>query len=141
MPISKSKPSPHSTAADTTQAVNDFLRQLDHPFKAEIEVIRRIVLGSHSSVAEGIKWNAPSFRTTEYFATTNLRTKDGIGIVLHLGAKVRETAVSGIVIDDPAGLLKWLAKDRATIVFADANDIAAKRTSFTNILRQWIAHV
>ena len=28
-------------------------------------------------IREGVNWNAPSFRTTEYFATTNLREKDG----------------------------------------------------------------
>jgi hypothetical protein len=43
----------------------------------------------------GTKWNAPSFRTTEFFATLNLRAKDGVDrvwLVLHLGAKVKDNA-------------------------------------------------
>jgi hypothetical protein len=55
--------------ADTTRAVDEFLRALDHPFKSEIETMRKIILGAHPTVSEGTKWNAPSFRTTEYFAT------------------------------------------------------------------------
>ena len=31
----------------------------------------------------------------------NLRTKDGVQIILHLGAKTRDTATASIVIDDP----------------------------------------
>ena len=63
---------------------------LEHPFKPEIEAIRRLMLGVDPGVREGIKWNSPSFRTTEYFATTNLRSKAGIGVILHLGARVRQ---------------------------------------------------
>ena len=45
--------------------------QLEHPHKPAIELLRRLVLGVDPSVREGIKWNAPSFRTGEYFATTH----------------------------------------------------------------------
>jgi len=139
--FAKPKSSARSTAADSTIAVNEFMLALDHPFKSEIETIRKTVLGAHPTIAEGIKWNAPSFRTTEYFATTNLRTKDGIGIIFHLGAKVRDIPAEGIPIEDPTKLLKWLAKDRAMIVLADMNDVTAKKGALAGIVRQWIAHV
>jgi hypothetical protein len=84
--------------ADTTRAVDEFLRALDHPFKSEIETMRKIILGAHPTVSEGTKWNAPSFRTTEYFATHELRVKGCVGVILHLGAKVRATAVTGVPI-------------------------------------------
>jgi hypothetical protein len=73
MPTGKSKQPSHTTAADTTSAVDEFMRTLDHPFKKAIEAIRSSMLAADRAIAEGIKWNAPSFRTSEYFATTNLR--------------------------------------------------------------------
>ena len=141
MPSDKSKPASHKAAADSTRAVDEFMRTLDHPFKKEIEAIRASILGADRTIAEGVKWNAPSFRTSEYFATTNLREKGGIGVILHLGAKVRTIPSAGIVIDDPAKLLKWLGKDRAMIVFESPQDFSAKKAAFERIIRQWIIHV
>eukprot|EP01031_Cornospumella_fuschlensis_P007315 gene7315-9064_t len=63
---------------------------LDHPFKAEIQTLRQAIPAVDPAIAEGIKWNAPSWRTSEYFATTHLRSKTGLGLILHLGAKARQ---------------------------------------------------
>jgi hypothetical protein len=134
-------PAPRKTPADSKAAVDEFMRALDHPFRKEIEAIRAAILGSDRSIAEGIKWNAPSFRTSEYFATMNLRVKKGVGVILHLGAKVRELPAGGVAIDDPEKLLKWLGKDRAMIVFTDFADFRAKKAAFERIVRQWIVHV
>jgi len=114
---------------------------LDHKSKDEIQAIRSAILGADPSIAEGIKWNAPSFRTTEYFATTNLREKSGVGIILHLGAKVRNVAPEGMLIDDPEKLLKWLARDRAAVVFKNMSDFKARKAAFLCIIRSWIAYV
>jgi hypothetical protein len=141
MTSARSKTVTHTTAADTTQAVDAFMQGLDHPFKNEIETIRRTILAADPAIAEGIKWHVPSFRTTEYFATLNLRAKAGIGVILHLGAKVRDTATTGLPIHDPEQLLTWLAKDRASVTFAGAADIDAKQPAFTALLQQWISHV
>ena len=124
---------------DATAEVDAFMRTLDHPHKPAIEALRRIIRGADPAIAEGIKWNAPSFRTSEWFGTTHLRTKPGIGLILHFGAKVRD--LPGLTIDDPDGLLKWLAKDRATIAFADVAAVEAQRAPLERIIRQWIRHV
>lgn len=112
---------------------------LEHPHKAAVGAIRQAILGADRSIREGIKWKAPSFRTTEYFATTHLRAKVGVGIVLHLGAKVRATPT--VSIDDPGGLLEWLAKDRAMVSFAGVDDVRARQSALQSIVRQWITHV
>jgi len=93
------------------------------------------------SIAEGVKWNAPSFRTHEYFATTNLREKNGISVILHLGARVRDAATAGLRIPDPGGLLKWLARDRALVRFDDMQDFMARRDAFMDLIRAWVEHV
>lgn len=131
----------HATAADTSQAVDALLKSLSHPAKREIEALRALFLEVDPSVQEGVKWNAPSFRTTEYFATTNLRTKAGIGVVLHFGAKARDIGNVRASLDDPSRLLKWVAADRATADFESLGDLEAKKVSFQAILRQWITHL
>lgn len=122
-----------------TPTVDDFMSTLEHPHKPAIEAMRQTIRGADPSIAEGIKWNAPSFRTTEWFATTHLRAKDGVGVILHLGAKVRDTPK--VPIDDPQGLLTWLAKDRAMVTFAGAAEVRANKSALENIVRQWIKHV
>ena len=137
----KSSAVPHSTAADTTNAVDALIRRIRHPAENQIQALREAILQADPSIREGVKWNAPSFRTREYFATTNLRSKKGVGVILHFGAKVRKVDASSESIDDPRKLLEWLAKDRATVSFADVNDLAEKKKAFQAILRQWIDHV
>jgi hypothetical protein len=57
-------------------------------------------------------------RTSEYFATTHLRAKEGIGVILHLGAK-----------------------DRARVTFTGLDHVRARATTFQQVLRQWIGFV
>lgn len=141
MPTAKTNRPAHSTPADTTQAVDAFMAQLEHPFKANIETIRTIMRSVDPSVSEGIKWNAPSFRTAEYFATLNLRAKAGVGIILHLGAKVRDLPAGGLAIADPGKLLTWLGKDRASVTFNGSDDLDAKKAALQALLREWIEYV
>jgi hypothetical protein len=140
MAVARSKTTTR-VSPDSTAAVDDFMATLDHPFKAEIDALRQIILGADPSIAEGIKWKVPSFRTTEYFATLNLRAQGGVGVIFHLGAKVREIAPEGLSIDDPAKLLKWLANDRAMASFGGLADVEAKRGALEAVVRQWIRYV
>lgn len=38
-----------------------FMAQLEHPLKREIEEVRMIILSTDDGVTEHIKWKAPSF--------------------------------------------------------------------------------
>lgn len=117
------------------------MSELVHPHKPEIEALRKLVLEVDPSVREGVKWNAPSFRTSEYFATTHLQAKSGLRVVLHLGAKVRQLPSGGVTIEDPAKLLKWLGQDRAMVEFADAQQFNNSQAAFQAVLRQWVKYV
>ena len=139
MPASK-RPA-RVSAQDTSAAVDQFMAALQHPFKAEIETLRRAILAADSSIAEGIKWNVPSFRTTEYFATTHLRAKAGVGLVLHLGAKARELPSGGLVIADPGKLLTWLGEDRAIVEFRTTQDVENGIPALQAVLRDWIRYL
>ena len=130
---------PRLTTADTSLAVDAFMAELSHPHKSAVAALREVILATDPAIAEGVKWNAPSFRTSGYFATTHLRAKTGIGLILHLGAKPRD--LDALPLDDPQGLLTWLAKDRALVSLADVNDVRDKAMALQALLRQWLAHV
>ncbi len=125
----------------TEGEVAAYMRGLDHPLKKEIEAVRQIILGVSPEIHEGIKWNAPSFRTAkEYFATFNLRAKDSIQLIFHLGAKARDNQ-KALKIADPKGLMKWLATDRAILTLGKGRDIPANRAPFEAIVRAWMKYV
>lgn len=139
MPAAKKKT--QSKAAPPASDVDEYLRTLDHPLKPAVEAVRALILGADRSIREGIKWNSPSFRVNEYFATVNIR-KDSIFVIFHLGAKkTKESVAGGLRIDDPARLLEWLAKDRAVVKFADLKAVRTSGAAFAKIVRQWIAFV
>ena len=125
----------HRKPSDTTAAVDHFMAETTHPHKAAIQALRELILGVDPAIQEGIKWNAPSYRTHEYFATTNLRDKTGIGLILHLGAKVRNETLA---ITDPDHLLSWLSSDRAAVSFQNVADVRRQAPSLRAILAQWI---
>jgi hypothetical protein len=120
--------------------VEAFMAALDHPLKAEIVAVRALILGLGPQVGEEIKWKAPTFLTTNDFATVHLRSTGSLQLILHLGAKVRP-GFEQPVIDDPAGLLKWLAKDRCMATLGRGAVFEANREAFAAILRQWLVLV
>jgi len=124
-----------------TDDVEAFLASLDHPLKQEILALREVILGADPGIGEGIKWNAPSFRTSEHFATMNLRAKDGVQVILHFGAKKRERPIARTAIADPESVIEWLGEDRATAKFRDLAEIQARRSAFVDVIRQWIQHI
>lgn len=136
---SAKKPKVRSTQEDT--AVSAFLKALDHPLKKDIEAVRQIILGASADIHEGIKWNAPSFRTTEFFATVNTRSLATVQLVFHLGAKVKDNSTKGLTIADPDGLIRWLAKDRCLVTVGKGQEIAARRAVLAAIVRQWIGQM
>ncbi len=120
-----------------TTMVDDFMARLEHPLKAEIEILRAAVLRADDRIRESIKWNAPSFYVSEHFATFKLRPPGTVQIVFHRGAKVRADDASAD-LEDPAGLLVWAAKDRCVATFSDLKDVEAKKVALTAIVRAWL---
>ena len=127
--------------ANKAATVDGFLSALDDPRKPLMERLRRLILSVDPSISEGIKWNAPSFKTTDDFATFNLRGKKGLLLILHTGAKTKESAKRGMDIPDPDGLLEWPSKDRAIVTFTDEADLSAKTSALEAILRAWLKYL
>jgi hypothetical protein len=117
--------------------ISVFMADLQYPLKAEIEAIRRVILGADKRIGEGIKWNAPGFYIDDHFATFKLRPEDMVQVVLHKGAKAKDNS-GEVKINDPAGLLKWAAKDRCVASFSNMKDVESKKAAFASIVKQWV---
>jgi hypothetical protein len=131
--------------ADT---VDEFMRGLDHPLKPAVALVRSIILGASPRIAEGIKWNSPSFYVMEsarHFATINThrraKTRDCVLIIFHRDAKVNDHSTPGVTIRDPSGLIEWLAKERCAARFYDVREVKAKKAALRGLVRQWIAQM
>jgi hypothetical protein len=116
-----------------------FMAALDHPLKADIETVRKLILGVSPAISDGFKWNSLSFRRSDWFATVNLRSKDVVQLVFHTGAKVKDNPEMKIA--DPSGLILWLAKDRCLITLGAGKTLKANATAFEAIVKAWIKYV
>ena len=117
------------TAIDHTAQVNKFMDELDHPFKAEVQMIREIIRNVNKDITEQIKWNAPSFSYKgEYLVTFNLRESQKIHLVFHnpMISKVKNKLLEGDY------------DQRRMAYFADENDIKAKKSTLQKALKDLI---
>jgi len=118
-----------TTKIDHPEQVDEFMAQLEHPLKTEIQMIREIIKGVDKDITEQIKWKAPSFSYTgEYLVTFNLRDQQKIHLVFHNPqiAKIKSRLLEGDY------------EDRRMAYFADENDIRAKKTDLERVLRDLI---
>lgn len=130
---------PKKAKPSDQQLVMDYLQNLEHPLKKEIEEVRLVILQSNPQLTEHIKWNAPSFCiNNEDRITFQLQGKGFFRLVFHRGAKVKEDAGNGRLIDDTTGLLEWVTDDRAIIKFADMSDVEAKKEKLAQVITKWL---
>lgn len=130
---------PRSPApGQTDPAVLALIAALEPDQRALVAALRALVLETAPEVREEIKWNAPSFRAVDHFATMNLRA-GRVWLILHTGARTKASAAEGLPVSDPDGLLEWLAKDRAVVKLRDLEELASRRASLLALLRRWVA--
>lgn len=126
----------HNPSAEAD--VDAFMAALDHPDKPAIEALRQIILDADPRIREGIKWNAPSFHQQDWFATVHLRSRQGLQVIFHLGAKVKDVDARTVTLKVPNDLLHWLSRDRCLVKFADTQDLQARKTALQEFVRQWL---
>jgi uncharacterized protein YdhG (YjbR/CyaY superfamily) len=115
--------------ANKTEAVDEFMAKLDHPFKAEVQAVRDIIKGVDQDVTEEIKWNAPSFSYKgSYLVTFNLHANKHVHLVFHNPA----------IVEVESGLLEGDYKDRRMAYFSDMNDVEAKKQALEKVVEELI---
>ena len=112
-----------------TDKVDEFLRELSHPLKVEVEAVRSIIKGVSKDINEEVKWKAPSFNYKgEYLVTFNLRDTKRIHLVFHnpMIPRIKSQMLEGDYVD------------RRMTYFSDMQDIKAKKAEFQRILKQLV---
>jgi hypothetical protein len=107
------------------EKVGSWMKALNHPMKAEIEAVRKIIKGADKRIGERIKWAAPSYYYKEDLVTFNHRSQDRVHLVFH------HIAITGI--DSP--LLEGDYEDRRMIYFDSIVHIKANQQELERIVR------
>jgi hypothetical protein len=105
------------SAVSDTAGVNAQMKQLDHPFKSEVEAVRKIIKSVNPDITEQWKWNAPSFSYKGYLVTFNLWEKKRVHLVFHNGA----------ILNDQENFLQGNYPDRRMAYFENKKDIKEKQ--------------
>lgn len=137
MAIRKKGPAAGSNADSD---VDEYMASLEHPYKRGVQALREAILGVDSRIQEEVKWNAPSFRAEDHFATFRLHPAPIFQLILHTGAKSKASPRQ-FCVSDKSGLVTWAAKNRCFLVFQSDEDALARRDTVIGIVREWIAQL
>ena len=121
--------------------VTDFLNELNHPFRKEIELLRNVVLSADNNLTENIKWNGPNYcLNNEDRITMRIQptTSKQIQLIFHRGAKKQEQPTDKMIASK-SKMLVWKENDRAIASFKNRQDIDDAKAELTEIIKQWIS--
>jgi uncharacterized protein YdeI (YjbR/CyaY-like superfamily) len=109
--------------------VDQFFDALTHPFKAEMEKVREIVMVASPLLAETVKWGGPSFEYGETLATFSPRVKDCVALVFHDGAPFL----------DSFSFLEAGPKGKAYAKFRSMEDVERHRAELGALVAKFVA--
>lgn len=112
-----------------TAMVDAYMQELEHPYRAEMQAVREILMNANSRIAERIKWKVPSFYYKADLAAFHPRNRDRLHLVLLFP--------HGLVAD-PTGLLEGDYDGRRMAYFADMTDVRAKQAALEAIVNAWV---
>jgi hypothetical protein len=121
-----------------SREVTEFLDELHHPMRREIELLRQIIIGSVDGLTENKKWNGPNycFENSDR-VTMRVQPRGPVQLIFHRGVKKLAQPKSKL-IDDRSGLLAWKGNDRAIVSFNSKADLEKASTDLAGILSMWI---
>lgn len=119
--------------------VTNFLDELNHPLRNEIEQLRNCILTANSKLTENIKWNSPNycFDNEDRITMRIQPTTNQIQVIFHRGAKVKEQPKEKLISED-FKILVWKANDRAIATFKNMQDIENRKNDLTKFSSEWI---
>ena len=119
------------------QAIDTYRATLDPNTLAMVDALRGLAAAAGPHLTERIKWNAPSFAIgDDDRITLGLERKGGVRVVLHRGAKAKDSI--GFDFPDPDNLAKWPASDRGVLTFATLAEIEGRRQALGELFTRWL---
>jgi hypothetical protein len=121
------------------EELTQFLNDLNHPLRKEIDQLRQIVLSTNAGLSENIKWNGPNFCSQgEDRITMRIHPTTQLQLIFHRGAKVLAQPVERL-IQDRSNLLNWKTNDRAVVTYKSLEEILSSHSALSNIVKAWVA--
>ena len=119
--------------------VTNFLKDLNHPFYEEIELLRKFILTVDQNLRENVKWNGPNYcYNDEDRITMRIQPpKKQVQLIFHRGAK-KQANPENKLIPHKSKLLLWKENDRAIITFMNLLEIENGKEELTEIISEWI---
>ncbi len=118
--------------------VTEFLDELNHPLRKEIEKLRLITLESVTGLTEDIKWNGPNYSFEDRDRITmRIHPPKQIQLIFHRGAKKQDQPEKRL-IEVKTKLLTWKENDRAIISYKNMTEIEHGQSELTEIIKKWI---
>lgn len=108
--------------------VDEYMKKLDNPMKAEMERVREIILSTDDKITEDIKWSAPNFMYKGNIATFNPRAKKLVNLLFHKGAE----------IPGNHAVLEGEGKEARSVRFHSMEDLENRKEDLQNAVRAWI---
>lgn len=125
----------YNMAKTDTEKVNEYMAALNHPLKAEMEMVRSIINHASDKIAERVKWNSPSFYykndPKKDLAAVHTRAQDCVHVVF--------VFYNGDMIHESNGLLEGDYKDRRMAKFYSMQDVMDKKVSLEKVVQEWVA--
>lgn len=130
-----SRPTKHASDADA------LVDALAAPQAALVRAFRELLLALDPRVQQDVKWNSPSFRTVDHFATLHLRDPKKVLVILHFGVHGKAKPSLRERVTDPDALLEWRGDDRAVLTLESEAQLKARAAALRKLLRAWIAEL
>ena len=107
------------------------MNDVDHPFKAEMQAVRQVILSASPKIVERIKWNAPSFHYKQDLGAFHTQSAECAHLILLFP--------EGNGMHDDSGLLEGNHKNRREAKFHSMEDVAEKKSALEKLVRRWVA--
>lgn len=113
---------------NNTKKVDDFMAQLEHPLKAEMDTVRSIIVNASLKMEEDIKWGGPSFFYKEDLATFNPRIKNYVALIFHKGE----------LLNIKSDFLEEATKGKVYAKFYTMEQVTANKGLIEKMVQAWI---
>ena len=130
-----------TTKSSEPGKVDSYIKQLRHPLRDVVEVLRQIILQTSKKIGEEIKWNAPAYFYTGDLEPSNPREYARYLVVFNLFRKdcVRLVFWHGDKANDTTGFLEGeYADGRRLATFSSIKDVQSRKKQLQTVLKAQI---
>jgi uncharacterized protein YdhG (YjbR/CyaY superfamily) len=111
--------------------VAQYMEQLVHPLKEEVEAIRVIIKKVSPKISERIKWNAPSYYYNEDIVTFGPKKDGKVLLVFH----------HPYIVQVQSDILEGDYKDRRLAWFASMAEVKKHKSEIARIITEIISDI